>query len=190
MGVLATSLRTSLLIMLVCGLLYSLTMTGIAQLIFPKQANGSLIHNADGVVIGSELIGQSFVDPAFFQGRVSSIEYKAEGSGTPNYAPSNSDMLDRVKQSIADWSANNPDVPVSELPIDLISNSGSGLDPDISPEAALAQVPRISQLTGIDQQQITALVDEHTKPRELGFLGEPTVNVLMLNIALQQLQAK
>jgi potassium-transporting ATPase KdpC subunit len=190
MGIVAASLRISLLLMLVCGIVYNVAVTGIAQLVMPKQANGSMIYNDKGDVIGSELIGQSFTDPKFFQGRVSSIDYKSEASGTPNYAPSNPDMLKRVKQSIADWQKNNPDVPVSQLPIDLISNSGSGLDPDISPAAAIAQIPRISKLTGIDQQKLQSLVNDGTKQRELGFLGEPTVNVLKLNIALQSLEAK
>jgi potassium-transporting ATPase KdpC subunit len=190
MGIISTSLRTSLLLMLIFGLGYNLCVTGIAQLIMPKQANGSLMYNDNGDIIGSELIGQSFTDPKFFQGRVSSIDYKSEASGTPNYAPSNPDMIARVKQSVADWQTNNPDVPISQLPIDLISNSGSGLDPDISPEAAKAQISRISKLTGIDTQQLESLVSDNTKQRELGFLGEPAVNVLKLKIALNNLIAK
>jgi K+-transporting ATPase ATPase C chain len=175
------------MLMIVCGLGYNIVVTGIAQAIMPKLADGSLIYNDKGDIIGSELIGQSFTDPKFFQGRVSSIDYKSEASGTPNYSPSNADMIARVKQSVADWQANNPDVPVSQLPIDLISNSGSGLDPDISPESAKAQIPRISKLTGIDQQQLATLVNDNIRARELGFLGDPAVNVLKLNIALQQL---
>ncbi|MDF2648641.1 MAG: potassium-transporting ATPase subunit [Paenibacillus sp.] len=190
MRILITGLRTSLFLMLLCGLIYNLVVTGIAQAVMPGKANGSLIKNAAGEVVGSELIGQSFTDPKYFQGRVSSIDYKAEGSGTPNYAPSNTDMIARVQQSVADWQQNNPDVPVSQLPIDLITNSGSGLDPDISPEAARAQIPRISKQNGIDAQKLEDLVQAQTKERELGFLGEPTVNVLKLNIALQNLMSK
>lgn len=172
--------------MLLFGLGYNLVVTGIAQAVFPKQADGSLLYNDNDELVGSELIGQSFTDPKFFQGRVSSIEYAAEGSGTPNYAPSNTDMLDRVKQSVKDWTKNNPDVPVSELPIDLISNSGSGLDPHISPKAAKAQIPRISKLTGITPQKLESLVNEYTEGRALGLFGEPAVNVLKLNIALSE----
>lgn len=189
MRILTSSLRISLVLMALLGLVYNLAVTGIAQAVMPKQANGSLIKNNSGEVIGSELIGQSFNDPKYFQSRVSSIDYQAEGSGTPNYAPSNPDMLARAKQSVDDWQKNNPDVPVGELPIDLITNSGSGLDPDISPESAYAQIPRISRLTGIDAGRLEALVQAHTKGRELGLLGEPTVNVLKLNIALQELMA-
>lgn len=190
MKTILTSLRTSLMLMLLCGLIYTLVVTGIAKLAFPKQAEGSLIHDGQGNVIGSELIGQSFTDPKYFQGRVSSIDYKAEASGTPNYAPSNPELLDRVKKSVADWQQNNPDVPVSELPVDLITNSGSGLDPDISPDAAKAQIPRISKLTGMSAGDLEAMVKEQTKGRELGFLGEPTVNVLKLNLELQGIAQK
>ncbi|AIQ12348.1 potassium-transporting ATPase subunit KdpC [Paenibacillus durus] len=189
MRLVAASLRTSLMLMVLCGLLYNLSVTGIAQLVWPKQAGGSLVYNGNGDVIGSALIGQSFTDLKFFQGRVSSIDYHAEGSGSPNFAPSNPDLLNRVKQSVEDWRKNNPDVPISQLPVDLITNSGSGLDPDISPEAAKVQIPRISKLTGIPPQELESLVNEHTEGRKLSFLGEPAVNVLKLNIALEKLIA-
>jgi len=172
--------------MLLCGVIYNLSVTGIAQLIMPKQADGSLIYNESGDVIGSELIGQSFKDPKFFQGRVSSIDYHAEGSGSPNYAPSNPDLIARMRQSVKDWKTNNPDVPTDQLPIDLITNSGSGLDPHISPEAAIAQIPRISKLTGVTSKKLESLVSLNTEARKLGFLGEPLVNVLQLNIGLQR----
>ena len=186
MGLISTSLRLSLLLMLLCGVIYNLSVTGIAQLIMPKQADGSLIYNESGDVIGSELIGQSFKDPKFFQGRVSSIDYHAEGSGSPNYAPSNPDLIARMRQSVKDWKTNNPDVPTDQLPIDLITNSGSGLDPHISPEAAIAQIPRISKLTGVTSKKLESLVSLNTEARKLGFLGEPLVNVLQLNIGLQR----
>ncbi|OAS20415.1 potassium-transporting ATPase subunit KdpC [Paenibacillus oryzisoli] len=186
MKVILSSIRISLFLMLLCGLLYNVIITGIAQAVMPGKASGSIIYNEKGDIVGSELIGQSFTDPQFFQSRVSSIEYKAEGSGTPNYAPSNPDMIKRVQESIEAWKAKNPDVPVSELPIDLISNSGSGLDPHISPEAALAQIPRISKLTGIAPGQLESLVSSNTQAREFGILGEPAVNVLKLNLDLQK----
>lgn len=190
MGIVSSSIRISLLLMLLCGLVYNLAVTGIAQAIMPKQAGGSLIHNNTGDIIGSELIGQAFTDPMFFHSRVSNIEYKAEGSGTPNYAPSNPDMIKRVQQSVDDWKKNNPDVPISQVPIDLISNSGSGLDPHITPEAAKAQIPRVGKLTGISADQLSKLVESNLEGRELGIFGEPRVNVLKLNLALSELMKR
>jgi K+-transporting ATPase ATPase C chain len=179
-------LRISLVFIVLCGIIYPLVSTGAAQAIFPTQANGSLIKNEQGEAIGSELIGQTFNDPKYFQGRVSSIEYKAEASGSNNYAPSNPDLLKRIEASLEVWKQNNPDVPVSEVPIDLITNSGSGLDPHITPKAAQVQVPRISRLTGISADQLNKLIDEHTEGRDLGLFGDPRVNVLKLNIALRE----
>lgn len=181
------ALRTSLVLIVLCGIAYPLVSTGLAQLIFPNQASGSMLKDSTGKVVGSELIGQSFTDPSFFQGRVSSIDYKAEGSGSNNYAPSNPELLKRVQASIADWQKNNPDVPVSELPVDLITNSGSGLDPHITPESAKAQVPRISKLRGVSAAELDRLVERNTVGRDLGVFGEKRVNVLKLNLALSEL---
>ncbi|MFD0589071.1 potassium-transporting ATPase subunit KdpC [Paenibacillus sp. GCM10027627] len=175
------TIRLSLVLMLVCGVLYNLAVTGIAQVAMPHKADGSLIYNENGDVIGSELIGQSFAGPGLFHGRVSSIDYAANGSGTPNYAPSNPDMLARTQASIEAWKQNNPDVPIDQLPIDLITNSGSGLDPHISVKAAEAQISRISKETGVSKEELESLVREHTRGRELGLFGEPVVNVLLLN---------
>lgn len=180
-------LRLSLALMVICGLVYPVVVTGIAQVLMPKQADGSLIYNEDKEVIGSELIGQTFTKPEYFSGRVSSIEYDAAGSGSPNYAPTNEDMMKRMKESIAAWEKANPAVPVNELPIDLITNSGSGLDPHITPEAADVQVPRIAEATGINEEKLKKLIKENTQGRELGLFGEPRVNVLTLNIALEKL---
>ncbi|MBH5320448.1 potassium-transporting ATPase subunit KdpC [Paenibacillus sp. GSMTC-2017] len=180
-------IRTSFVLMLLCGVLYNLAVTGIAQVIMPNKADGSLVYNEDGGVIGSKLIGQSFADPKLFHGRVSSIDYDADGSGTPNYAPSNPDLLTRTQESIEAWKTNNPKVPVDQLPIDLITNSGSGLDPHISVKAALAQVPRISELSGMSEEELETLVEEHTEGRLLGLFGEPTVNVLLLNKDLKDI---
>ena len=190
MKLLTSSLRISLLFMILCGLGYNLAVTGIARIVFPDQAEGSLVRDEEGTVIGSRLIGQWFNDPEFFQGRVSSIEYRADGSGSPNYAPSHPELIKRVATAVEEWKKNNPEVPVSDLPIDLLTNSASGLDPDISPAAARAQIPRISRLTGIEQQQLERLVQEQTSQRTFGFLGEPAVNVLQLNIELQRLLSK
>ncbi|WP_178025471.1 potassium-transporting ATPase subunit KdpC [uncultured Paenibacillus sp.] len=180
------TLRASLVLMVLCGLLYHLVVLGIAQAAMPDQADGSLVYNENNEVIGSKLIGQSFTDPGFFHGRVSSIDYDAGGSGLPNYAPSNPDMLQRTAEAVETWKQDNPDVPVNELPIDLITNSGSGLDPEISPEAARAQIPRVSQATGISGEELERMIRDHTRGRELGFLGEPGVNVMQLNIEVQK----
>lgn len=182
------AVRSSLVFIVLCGIVYPLVCTGIAQMLFPGQANGSLIQNSKGEVVGSELIGQKFTDPKYFQGRVSSIDYKAEASGTNNYAPSNPDMLKRTQESIEEWKKNNPDVPVHQLPIDLITNSGSGLDPHITPASAKAQVPRISKLRGLSSAQLDQLIDANTEGRSLGVFGEPRVNVLKLNLALDGLK--
>ncbi|QGQ44766.1 potassium-transporting ATPase subunit KdpC [Metabacillus sediminilitoris] len=182
-----TIVRTSLLLMFSCGLLYPLVVTGIAKVTMPHQANGSLLYNEEKEVIGSELIGQQFTTPGFFHSRVSSIEYDAAGSGSNNYAPSNTEMISRTKELIIDWKKANPDVPIDQLPIDLITNSGSGLDPHISPEAAIAQIPRIVSATGLSNDDLNKLVDKHTENKELGMFGEDRVNVLKLNLDLAKL---
>lgn len=146
-------------------------MTGVAQTLMPDRANGSLIRDAKGNVVGSELIGQEVSDPAFFQGRVSSIGYNGAGSGSSNYAPSNPDLLQRIRDSIVAWKMDNPDVPESELPVSLITNSGSGLDPHLTPESAEVQIPRISKLTGIPAEELERLVRRHTEGRDLGLFG-------------------
>ncbi|SFA93073.1 K+-transporting ATPase ATPase C chain [Cohnella sp. OV330] len=180
------AIRISLLFILLCGIVYPLVSTGLAQLLFPHQANGSLLKDKDGNVVGSELIGQSFADPSYFQGRVSSIDYKAEASGSNNYGPSNPDLLARVKASIAQWQTENPDVPADRLPIALITNSGSGLDPHITPQSALVQIPRIAKLTGLSAAYLTSLVGAFTEDRDLGVFGDKRVNVLKLNLALKE----
>ncbi|CAG7640679.1 Potassium-transporting ATPase KdpC subunit [Paenibacillus solanacearum] len=182
-----TAARISLVFIVLCGIVYPLVCTGLAQTLFPGRANGSLIQNGEGEVVGSELIGQPFTDPKYFHGRVSSIEYKAEASGTNNYAPSHPELLKRMQESIERWKKNNPDVPVSRLPIDLITNSGSGLDPHITPASAQAQAPRVAKLRGLSVSQIEELIDANTEGRDLGLFGEPRVNVLKLNLALDGL---
>ena len=180
------TLRTSIILFLLCCVFYQLAVTGVAQALMSKQADGSLIYNSNNQVVGSELIGQSFTEPQYFQGRISSIDYNANKSGSPNFAPSNPELLKRLQESVGTWQKQNPDVPVSSLPVDLITNSGSGLDPDISPESAKAQIPRISSLTGVSADQLQALVQQNTSSRQLGIFGEPAVNVLKLNLALQK----
>ncbi len=187
-SIIGVAVRASLLFFLLCGIVYPLAMTSVAQTLMPDRANGSLIRDAEGNVVGSELIGQSFSDPAFFQSRVSSIDYNAAGSGSSNYAPSNPDLLQRMRNSIDAWKKDNPDVPTSVLPISLITNSGSGLDPHLTPESAEVQIPRISKLTGIPVDDLEQLVRRHTEGRDLGLIGEPRVNVLMLNLELQAME--
>ena len=182
--------RIGILFTIMCGIIYPLVCTGLAQLLMPGYAEGSFIKNAEGGIIGSELIGQKFTDPHYFQGRVSSIEYAADASGSNNYGPSNPELVKRVQQSVADWQKSNPDVPVSELPADLITNSGSGLDPHITPDSAEVQIPRISKLTGIPAAELDKIVAQHTEGRSLGLFGEPRVNVLKLNLAVDEMMKK
>lgn len=186
-SILSPIVRITFIFLVLCGLVYPLIVTGIAQAVMKDNADGSLIYNDKNEVIGSTLIGQNFTDPRYFHGRVSSIEYKAEASGSNNYAPSNPDLEKRVEKSIEEWKKQNPTVPVTEVPIDLVTNSGSGLDPDISPQAAFVQVERISKLTNISKETLDQLIKDQTEGAALGLFGENRVNVLKLNLELQKL---
>jgi K+-transporting ATPase ATPase C chain len=165
------------------GIVYPLAVTGLAQIFFLRQANGELIR-AGGKVIGSQLIGQPFTSPGYFYSRPSAAGpagYDATQSGGSNLGPTNQALIARVQASVKQMQADNPGVPV---PVDLVTASGSGLDPDISPAAADFQVPRVARERGMTQDDVRALVKKHTQGRQLGFLGEPRVNVLEMNIEL------
>ena len=185
---------------LITGLVYPLAITGIAQVTLPHQANGSLVER-DGKVIGSELIGQNFTSDKYFHGRPSATTapdpkdasktiaapYNAANSGASNLGPSNKALVDRVKGDIATLQKENPGKAV---PIDLVTTSGSGLDPDISPEAALFQVPRVAKALNVPEDRLRQLVEDKTEGRWFGILGEPRVNVLQLNLAVDRLATK
>jgi K+-transporting ATPase ATPase C chain len=164
------------------GIIYPLVVTGLAQVLFPKQANGQLIEKG-GKVIGSHIIGQAFTGPGYFHSRPSAVSYDAANSNGSQWGPTNQKLIDRVKGDVAAAQAENPGHPV---PIDLVTASGSGLDPEITPAAAEFQVPRVAQARGLSQDTVRRLVQQHTQPRQFGFLGEPRVNVLDLNLSLDE----
>jgi K+-transporting ATPase ATPase C chain len=178
-AVLMTIVTTILL-----GLIYPLVVTGVAQVIFPDQANGQILKRADGTVIGSRMIGQPFASAGYFRSRPSNAGaagYDAGASSGSNWGPTNQKLIDRVKTETERCQAENPGKPV---PVDLVTASSSGLDPHISPAGAEFQIPRVARERNISEQQVAELVKKYTYGRQLGFFGEPAVNVLELNLAL------
>jgi len=179
------------------GLVYPLAMTGVAGVLFPHQAKGSLLER-DGQIIGSEWIGQNFTSDKYFHGRLSATTdtdpqdpaktvpapYNAANSGGSNNGPTSQALIDRVKADSSRLAAENPGVPV---PVDLVTTSASGLDPDLTPAGALFQIPRVAKARGLSESKVRELVEAHIAGRFLGFLGEPIVNVLKLNLALDRL---
>lgn len=204
MKLLLRAYLVSIVMLLICGVIYPLGMTGISQLLFHKQANGSIIEN-NGKPVGSELLGQSFSDTRFFHGRVSAYNYntyKEEdtkpdkdgktayagvGSGASNLAPSNPALVERVKKDMDEFLKAHPGIKKEDIPTDLLTSSGSGLDPHISPEAAKIQIPVISKSTGISQADLENVVANNTEGRTLGVFGETRVNILKTNLEVAKI---
>lgn len=189
-------LLVTVAMLLICGLAYPLLLTGISQVVFPRQANGSLI-TIDGQAVGSELIGQDFEDPRFMKSRPSAVnyntytqeekengDYAGPGSGSNNYAPTNPELVKRVEADLAEFLAANPSVTKEDIPTDLLTASGSGLDPHISPASAAVQIQALGESTGLSQETLEGIVKNNTQGKLLGIFGEETVNVLKVNLEI------
>ncbi len=201
MKTLIRAITVSIALLLICGVIYPLAITGISQVLFPKQSNGSIAYY-NGKPVGSELLGQAFTDARFFHGRISAVNYNTYtekdkkpdkdgkvaysgvASGASNLAPSNPALAERVKKDIAEFIKANPGVKENDIPTDLMTGSGSGLDPHISPESAKIQIPAISKATGINISDLNKLVEKYTEGRTLGIFGEARFNVLKANMEI------
>lgn len=182
----------TLCLLLLCGVIYPLFLNGISQLVFKDKANGSIIE-INGKKVGSKLIGQKFTDKRFFVGRISSINYNTyekdesyekAASGSSNYGPSNKELVERVKSDMDEFLKNNPGVKKEDIPADILTNSASGLDPNISPKAAEIQIARVVRETGLSKEEIEKIVDECTDKKSFGIFGEDRVNVLEANLKI------
>jgi K+-transporting ATPase ATPase C chain len=182
------ALRSTAVTLVLTGLLYPMVMTALAQTLFPWRANGSLVTDEKGKVVGSELIAQGFVDPAYFQPRPSAAGekgYDATSSSGSNLGPTSKKLQDRIKKDIKRLREENPEA-VGAIPADLVTTSASGLDPHLSPEAMLWQLPRVAKARGVAAERVKAVVDANVEGRTFGILGEPRVNVLVVNLALDR----
>ena len=183
-----TALMATAVLTVLTGIVYPIAVWGIAQTIFPSQASGSLIV-AGNKVVGSSLIGQNFSSPRYFQSRPSAAGdkgYDAAGSSGSNLGPTNKALIDAVKLRLKNFVESNPGTDARQVPIDLVTASGSGLDPEISPAAASLQVARVARARGLSEDQVRQLIAENTRSRSIGIFGEPGVNVLLLNLALDR----
>lgn len=201
MKIIKRAIVVSIVLMILCGIIYPLALTGISQLVLNKKANGSMI-SINGKEVGSKLIGQNFTDPKFFRGRVSAINYNTYkvadtkldkygkiaysrvSSGSENLAPSNKELKERVQRDMEEFLKLHPGVKKEDIPTDLLTSSASGLDPNISPKAAKIQIPAVSKASGISEAKLEKIVDKYTEKRSLGIFGEPRVNILKLNIEI------
>ncbi|WP_371869290.1 potassium-transporting ATPase subunit KdpC [Anaeromyxobacter diazotrophicus] len=185
---LAPAVRATAVTLVLTGLLYPLAMTGVARVLFPRQAQGSLVSDASGKIVGSELLAQGFAAPGYFQPRPSAAGekgYDPLASGGSNLAPTSKKLRERAAAALDRLRKENPDAP-GAVPVELVTASGSGLDPHLSPAAARWQAPRVARARGVALDRVRALVDEYTEGRDLGVLGEPRVNVLELNLAVDR----
>jgi K+-transporting ATPase ATPase C chain len=183
-----TALRVTVVTLILTGFVYPFAMTGLAQVLFHDRAKGSLVRDESGTVVGSELIGQAFTRPAYLQGRPSAAGnngYDATSSSGSNFGPTSKKLRDRVAGDVARLHKENPEAPLP-VPNDLVTTSASGLDPDLSPQAALWQVPRIARARQISPDRVESVIERAIQARDLGLFGEPRVNVLSANLALDQ----
>jgi K+-transporting ATPase ATPase C chain len=186
MSTFVIALRTALVTLVLTGLLYPLAITAGAQVLFPHRANGSIIVDERGREVGSELLGQSFADPTYFHPRPSANAYDAANSGGTNFGPTSKKLRDSVADVASAYRKDNKLSTETELPEDAVTSSASGLDPDISPDNAALQVARVATARGIAPERVTTILAQYTDGRDLGFLGEPRVNVLAINLALDR----